>query len=128
LVAFLRSLSTHWVALAICALLVIEALFSPFRHNKAPEGQRVAVLSVAGFALMVAAFQAFGDEHLTARQAYKSIESYNKVLQSVRSQADSERDSLRSQLDALQKQLAESRVVAPTAQPEGGSEQRGKRK
>ncbi len=123
LVAFLRALSTHWVALAICALLMIEAVFSPFRPNKAPEGQRMVVLSVAGFALMVAAFQAFSDEHLAARQANKSIESYNNVLQSDRRQADSERDNLRSQLSTLQKQLAESRAVAPTAQPEDGSQQ-----
>ena len=121
LLAFLQALGTHWFALGIGVLLVVEALFSPFRQDTAPEGRRVAMLTMAGVALMVAAFLAFSDEHVTAQRAMKSAESYRDAARTEHDRARSERDNLASQLSGLQKQLDEK--VGSTAQPEDGSQQ-----
>ena len=124
LLAFLQALGTHWVALAIAGLLVIEGVFSPFRHDKPPEGRRVAIVAVAGLVLLIAAFQGFTDARVAADKAIQSAESYRAALQTDRSRAGSERDNLAAQLSTLEKQLAESqKQLSETRVTEDGTQQ-----
>jgi len=133
LAAFGRAIAVHWFPLALAALLVIEAVLSPFRRDKPPEGRRVGLLLMAGIAVFIACFQAFNAERvqrLTAQQSIDSAQNSENVVQNdrdaIRAERDrvrSERDNLATQLAAEQKQLDESRAVVAADRLENGSQQ-----
>jgi hypothetical protein len=81
---------------------------------------------MAGVALFIACFQAFGDarrEYLANQQPVQAAETERDTARSERDRIRGERDSLATQVAALQKQLDESRAIFTAAQQENGSPQ-----